>query len=272
MIILVLSLILIGLTTVQTGLPIKPGIDFEGGISVTIVTSETPTEVTAYFSGYPLIAVEEGVSGSKYLKFGPMDDAALTEFTKKVEGKYVGAKIDQIGSSFGKTLQDQAIFALLISFIGMAIVVFIIFRTFVPSAAIVLSAFADMVMTAAAMNLLGFELSLGTTAALLMLIGYSVDSDILLTSRVLKRKGKLDDKIEGAFRTGLIMTTTALVAALGMWIGSWIGGIQIIWEISSIILIGLVFDIMNTWLTNAGIIKWYMTEGKGRLSSSKRGA
>ncbi|MDD1723923.1 MAG: protein translocase subunit SecF [Methanospirillum sp.] len=272
MVILVISLVSVGLVMMQTGLPIHPGIEFQGGISVTIVTDDTPEEIEAYFSGYPLIAVEQGINNGKYLKFGPMDDQNTIEFTKKVEEKYTGAKIDQIGSSFGKTLQDQAIFALLISFIGMAIVVFLIFRTFVPSAAIVLSAFADMVMTAGAMNLLGYELSLGTTAALLMLIGYSVDSDILLTSRVLKRKGKFDEKIQGAYRTGIIMTSTAFAAALAMWIASEIGGIQIISEIASVILIGLVFDIMNTWLTNAGIIKWYMTEGKGRLSSSQRGA
>ena len=39
------------------------------------------------------------------------------------------------------------------------------------------------------MRVVGIELSLGTLAALLMLIGYSVDSDILLTNRVLKRRG-----------------------------------------------------------------------------------
>ena len=256
----------------QTGLPITPGIEFKGGISVTIVTDETPAEITSFFSGYPLISVNEGINGGKYLKFGPMSDAEATEFSKKVETRYTGAKIDQIGSSFGKTLQDQAILALIFSFIGMSIVVFVIFRTVVPSAAVVLSAFADIIMTAAVMNLLGIELSLGTTAALLMLIGYSVDSDILLTSRVLKRKGKFDDKVHGAFRTGIIMTSTTFGAIIAMWIVSWIGGIQIIWEIASVLLIGLLFDVMNTWLTNAGIIKWYMTEGKGKLSSSQRGA
>ena len=51
-------------------------------------------------------------------------------------------------------------------------------------------------------------------AALLMLIGYSVDSDILLTNRVLKRQGNLADKMAGAFTTGFIMTSTAIAAAL----------------------------------------------------------
>lgn len=271
-VILVFSLVSVGMMWVHTGLPVSPGIEFQGGISVTIVTDESTDELKEFFSEYPLISVNEGIKGGKYLKFGPMEDALAMELTQKVEKKYSGAKIDQIGSSFGETLQEQAIIALIISFIGMAVVVFAIFRTIVPSAAIVIAAFSDMVMTGAAMNVLGIQLSLGTTAALLMLIGYSVDSDILLTSRVLKRKGKFDEKIQGAFRTGIIMTTTTLGAILAMWIVSGIGGIQIIHEISTVLLIGLVFDVMNTWLTNAGIIKWYVTEGKGRLSTGQRGA
>jgi preprotein translocase subunit SecF len=139
----------------------------------------------------------------------------------------------------------------------MSIVVFLAFRTFVPSAAVVLSAFADIVMTAAVMNAVGIELSLATTAALLMLIGYSVDSDILLTMRVLKRQGKLDEKLSGAFRTGIIMTTTTLAAVLAMLVVALLAQITVFAEIALVLLIGLLFDIMNTWLTNAGIIKWY---------------
>lgn len=270
-ILLLISLVVVGMTYMETGLPVQPGIEFQGGIGVTIVTDETPDQIKERFAGFPIISVNEGINNGKYLKFGPMDDDKVSELTKMIEGKYTDAKIDHIGSSFGKTLQDQATFAIIASFIGMAIVVFLIFRSFVPAAAVVISAFADMVMSAAAMNLLGIQLSLGTTAALLILIGYSVDSDILLTSRVLKRKGKFEEKVEGAFQTGFIMTTTTFGAILAMWVVSWVGGIEIIHQMSQVLLIGLIFDVMNTWLTNAGILKWYATEGKGRISTSLRG-
>jgi preprotein translocase subunit SecF len=271
MIVLFVSLVSLGMTYMETGLPIHPGMEFQGGFGVTIVSDQTSDQIKDIFAGYPIISVDEGINKGKYLKFGPMDDAKITELTTLIEQKYTDAKIDHIGSSFGKTLQDQAAFAIIISFIGMAIVVFLIFRTFVPSAAVVISAFADMVMSAAAMNILGIQLSLGTTAALLMLIGYSVDSDILLTSRVLKRKGKFDDKVIGAFHTGIIMTSTAFGAAFAMWIVSWVGGIEIIHQIAQVLLIGLIFDVMNTWLTNVGILKWYATQGKDKISSSIRG-
>jgi len=263
LVLLVISLALLALNTASTGMPVTPGIDFSGGTAVTIITSDTPAQLQVLFAGYPLTDIGD-VNNGKFLKFGVMDDTKYRSLTALINQKYPDAKIDQIGESFGKSLQYQAVIALLFSFIGMAIVIFLSFRTFVPAVAVVLSAFADMVMTAAAMNIVGIQLTLGTTAALLMLIGYSVDSDILLTNRVLKRQGKLNDKLTGAFHTGIIMTSTTLAAATALFIVSWFGSVQILMEISAVLLIGLVADILNTWLTNVGILKWYVLKGGGK--------
>jgi len=263
-ILLVISLVVIAFVTVTIGMPVKPGIDFSGGTAVTVITPDSPDQIRAVFADYPLVSISEGLNNGKFITFGAMDDAKYQSLTALISGKYPDARIDQVGESFGKTLQDQAFIAIILAFIGMAIVVFISFRTFIPSVAVVLSAFADMVMTAAMMNIVGIPLSLGTTAALLMLIGYSVDSDILLTTRVLKRQGKLNDKLAGAFHTGIIMTTTTLAAISVLFIVSWLGQIQIVMEIAAVLLIGLVFDIMNTWLTNVGILKWYVLKGGGK--------
>jgi preprotein translocase subunit SecF len=261
---LVVSLILLSLNMVTTGMPVKPGIDFSGGTAVTLDTADTADQLRATFAAYPLTEVSEGVNNGKFLKFGAMDDAQFRSLTELITQKYPEAKIDQIGESFGKTLQQQAVIAIIFSFIGMAIVIYLSFRTFVPATAVVVSAFADMVMTAATMNIVGIPLTLGTTAALLMLIGYSVDSDILLTNRVLKRQGKLADKLKGAFDTGIIMTSTTFAAVTAMLIVSWIGSVQILMEISAVLLIGLVFDVLNTWLTNAALLKWYVQKDGGK--------
>jgi len=264
LVILALSLVLLVLNMAATGMPVTPGIDFSGGTAVTIFSADSREQIQSTFAGYPLIDVSEGVNDGKFLKFGSMDDVQYKDLTTLIYQKYPDASINQIGETFGKTLQSQAVLALIFSFIGMAVVIFISFRTLVPSVAVVLSAFADMAMTAAAMNIVGIPLSLGTVAALLMLIGYSVDSDILLTNRVLKRQGKLNDKLTGAFQTGIIMTTTTLSAAGAMFLVSWFGSVQILTEISAVLLIGLVFDVMNTWLTNVGILKWYVLKGGGK--------
>ena len=261
---LAVSLVLLTLNMVSTGMPVTPGIDFSGGTAVTIFTTDTREQIQSTFTGYPLIDISDGVNDGKFLKFGTMDDEQFRSLSTLISQKFPDAKVDQIGETFGKTLQSQAVLAMIFSFIGMAIVIFLAFRTFVPAVAVVLSAFADMAMTAATMNIVGIPLSLGTVAALLMLIGYSVDSDILLTNRVLKWQGKLSDKLNGAFHTGIIMTSTTLSATAAMLTVSWIGGVQILFDISAVLLIGLLFDILNTWLTNAGILKWYVLKGGGK--------
>jgi preprotein translocase subunit SecF len=163
--------------------------------------------------------------------------------------------------------------ALFFSFIGMGIVVTLVFRNIIPALAVMISSFADIVMAAAVMNILGIQLSLGTTAALLMLIAYSVDSDILLANRVLQRKGRFDEKVKGAFRTGFVMTTTTIGAIFAMWVVSTFAQITIISEMSAVLLIGLLFDLLNTWVTNAGILKWHAEGGtlSGLFKPMKKG-
>ncbi|WP_067072553.1 protein translocase subunit SecF [Methanoculleus horonobensis] len=261
LVLLLLAGVLLGYTTLATGLPITPGIDFAGGTAVTVFTSDSRETIETTFAGYPLLSVGEGIGDGKYIQFGPMDSAQYQSLVALINEKYPDSKIDQIGETFGKTLQSQAFLALIFSFIGMAVVVMIAFRNIVPAGAVVLSAFADIVITGGIMQIIGIPLSLGTTAALLMLIGYSVDSDILLTTRLLKRKGKLEEKLSGAFKTGIIMTTTTLAAIAAMWVVATAGQIQIIAEIASVLLIGLFVDIMNTWMLNAGILKEYVLRG-----------
>jgi len=257
----IISVLFLAFNFFTTGMPIEPGIDFAGGISVTVFSDDSKEDIESYFSGYPLQSIGESINNGYYIVFQNMGDDEFRDLTDHVISEYPEAKIDQIGETFGKTLQEQALWAILISFILMAIVVFAAFRNFVPSVAVVISALSDIVITAAIMDVVGITLSLGTTAALLMLIGYSVDSDILLTTRLLKRKGKLEEKMTGAFRTGIIMTSTTLTAVAAMFIVSAIGNVVIIRDISAVLLIGLAVDVMNTWMLNAGLLKWYMGRG-----------
>ena len=58
---LILSFLFLGFNTLTTGMPVDPGIDFAGGVAVTIPsTADSPADVEAYFSGYPLKSVGEG--------------------------------------------------------------------------------------------------------------------------------------------------------------------------------------------------------------------
>ncbi len=266
---LLLSLSILSYTFLTTGSPVELGVEFKGGTAIIFDSAKTPDELKAEFQGYPVTQAREyGGSGRKMIQLGPMTDSLQEALTKKINSEYTNVEIRQMGEIVSKSLQEQALRAIILSFVGMAIVVFIIFRTFVPSAAVVISALADIAFAAAMMDVFGVVLSLGTVAALLMLIGYSVDTDILLTTRLLKRKGELNDKIKDAMKTGLTMTTTTLAALVALFIvssGSYIISsftrIDIIRDISVVLIFGLIADMVNTWMTNVGILKWYIGRG-----------
>jgi preprotein translocase subunit SecF len=162
----------------------------------------------------------------------------------------------------------------------MAIVVFFLFRTPLVSAIVVLCALADILIAAASMNVFGVTLSLGTVAALLMLIGYSVDTDILLTKTALKPRQTLtvDETIVSAMTTGLMMTGTTIAAVLALFVASNLlylvvpsfTRMPIIADISTVLLFGLMADIFNTWITNAQAIRWYMDKPGKAARRQKR--
>jgi len=255
---MVAALIFVIISFASCGLPVSPGIDFAGGTAVTIQTDQSEQQVIEYFAKYDLKSVDSGMNGGYYLKFSPMDDTAMKEFNAYTLKGYPNANIEQFGATFGKTLQNQALIAIIIAFIGMALVVFIAFRKIIPAITVVAAGVADTAITAAVMNIIGMELSLATTAALLMLIGYSVDSNILMTTKVLKRQGDDNEKFAGAFRTGFIMTSTTFSAMLAMFIVSLIGQVQTLYQISGVLVIGLICDFFFTWAFNAGILKLYL--------------
>ncbi len=257
-VIFVVALVIVLITFAFTGMPVTPGIDFAGGTAVTLHTSDSKEAVVSYFAGYDLKSIDEGVSGGYYLKFGPMSNEEMITFNDYILAKYPDAGIDQIGANFGSTLQSQALLAILFAFIGMAVVVFIAFRKLIPALTVVAAGVADITITAAMMNIFHIELSLATTAALLMLIGYSVDSNILLTTKVLKRQGQLDEKMAGAFHTGFIMTTTTFAAILAMFVVALIGQVPTLYNIGAVLLIGLVCDLVFTWAFNAGALRLYL--------------
>lgn len=186
------------------------------------------------------------------------------EETRQVLEDFLGYPLTSENSSFeftGSTISQnfykQLVIAIILAFLFMAIVVFVLFRTFIPSMAVIISAFADILMTLVVVNLLEMKLSTAGIVAFLMLIGYSVDTDILLTTRVLKRKSdSINRRIFGAFKTGMMMILTSIIAlTFALIITSSFS--NTLSQIFTILLIGLVFDVFNTWITNASIIKWY---------------
>ncbi len=273
LVLLLIALAILGYTQMSVGSPVSMGMDFRGGTMVKIPTERSTDALRAEFGDLPLVLVgKTGIGNEKRLEFDMSSESQeYHELLDRLEEQYSGRyEIKSISPIFGKRYQHQALLALIIAFSLMAIVVFVVFRTFVPSFAVVLSAFSDIVIAAACMDIIGMKLSLGTVAALLMLIGYSVDSDILLTTNLLRKKGELVDNLRGAMKTGLMMTSTTILAIFAMFIVSFVIDIDILKDIAIVLLFGLAMDVMNTWMLNAGILRWYIESREAKRAAYKK--
>lgn len=290
---LIITLLMVLLSVVQVGYQIystsyyvgdqfhlgefmKKGVSLKGGLSITINNEEldvSKIEISRLesqlSSKFPRadISVREQTDLGERISISidaALEDqkeidelkSSLGELMPGLQKDLIDKNTVAIGSSLGDSFFRQTFKAMLIAFVLMAIVVFIYFRQPVPSTAVLLAAFSDIITTLAIVNLMGIRISTAGIAAFLMLIGYSVDTDILLSSRVLRTKeGTILDRVYSAMKTGTMMILTTGAAVIVAIIFSQSADLT---QIMTIILIGLCVDMPYTWIQNAGILRWYL--------------
>ncbi|MBN1544107.1 protein translocase subunit SecF [Candidatus Woesearchaeota archaeon] len=264
-ILLVISLIIIGVYTATTGELIPRGVSLKGGVTLTVPYEGQLNieDLQTYLRGeFPKASISVRAMSSAGERIGFIVDASdadpeeLLKAAQARVGDFDKFSLETMGSALGQAFFKQTLLAILVAFALMSVVVFFSFKTFVPSFAVILSAFSDIVMTIAVIDIFRIRIETAGIAALLMLIGYSVDTDVLLTTRVLKREeGTVFDRVMGAMKTGLTMTFTSIAAVIVSLIFTQSETLK---QIMIILLIGLIFDLFNTWIQNAGILRIYM--------------
>mgnify|MGYP002760176960 CR=1 FL=1 len=268
LIILAVALLIIASWYVLTGSPVTQGIAFTGGTEITVETDgATTTQIVEAFSVEPESVQAVPTANTYIVTFQSNGNSgvAVTDLTRQAEqAGFAVQSAYEVSPSFGATTQTLALGGVGVAFFGMSVLVFLMFRVFVPSIAVVVSAFSDIVISVALMNVLGIELSLGTVAALLMIIGYSVDSDILLNNHVLRRSGDFYESTYRAMRTGVTMTLTSIIAMSVMAAVATAFGIQLLAAIGTVLVFGLIADLMNTYLLNLSLLRWYKFKGVAR--------
>ncbi|MBU1197896.1 hypothetical protein KJ765_05305 [Candidatus Micrarchaeota archaeon] len=164
----------------------------------------------------------------------------------------------EIGASLSKFFFSQVTQILLFAFVASGIVIVLVFRSFLPSLAVIFGAFADLIITLGLMGLFQIPLTLATVAALLMLVGFSLDTDMLLTIRVLKRsEGNARQRIFDTMKTAFLMNATT-VAAFAVLLGvASILQIQTYSQIGAVAVIGGIVDFIATWTGNAALVLWH---------------
>jgi preprotein translocase subunit SecF len=259
-ILLIAAIAILSLNYIKTGEWFARSIDLKGGLLITInvPSSVKVPDLSPYSATFREIS---SITGHAIQIQAPsdIDPNIILTALKEAGIDTTQSSVQIIGPALGYTFWIQAQWAIILALVFMGIVVFGIFKTGFPSFYVILCGASDLIVTLAIMQLFNIELSLASLAALLMLIGYSIDTDILLTSRVLKGEGPLTERIKSAFKTGITMTATALAALFAILVT---GIASVLSQIATVLIIGLFVDICFTWLQNATLLRWW-AEKKG---------
>lgn len=219
------------------------GIDFKGGAKLEYKFSNpvTETEVRS--------AIEGSVSGiPSVVRFGevkenrlsikvevPEEHAKIGEQVTAALEKTFGAgsavleKEETVGPRVGRELRNRALLAVILSWLCM--MVYIAYRfEFVYAPGAFFSLVHDTVITLGVFSFLGIEVDLTIVAAILTLIGYSINDTIVVFDRIRENKHRIsintiwdvvNESINSTLSRTIIVSLTVLMVVIILF---WKGG------------------------------------------------
>ncbi len=257
------TLVLLGLGSIAVHRGLNTGVEFTGGtmIQARFTRSTSVAELRDLVNGAGVtgeqiqpLRTRGGESIQEYLFRVPTTDEAegLEGVGRQVRGALEGAfgqdgveilRTEGIGPKVGSELQRKAAFALVLSFLLTLIYLAFRFEWRFGVAAVV-ATIHDIVVTFGFISLLNIEISLATVAAILTIVGYSLNDTIVVFDRVrenLKKKRKesyeetLDRSINETLPRTVLTSGTTLVALVALFV---LGG-SVIRPFALVLILGI---------------------------------
>ncbi|GFD88355.1 protein translocase subunit SecDF [Tenacibaculum sp. KUL152] len=234
------------LTIASIGLFAKPGlhygVDFTGGTMIELTAPKLSTDElrnAIRSSGFEQVAIQEYGSEHHYLLRAPLveaqdnaqADGSKVSYTDSLKAAIQNAdsqvsfdKVDVVGPKVSGGFAELSILALLIAGAGMLVYLWARFEAHFATAAL-LTVLLDLTKTVGFFALTGIEFNLTAVAALLALIGYSINDKVVVLDRIrellrIDPTKPLADTINDAVNSTLSRTVftsvTTLLALLPM--------------------------------------------------------
>jgi len=182
--------------------------------------------------------------------------------------------VDIVGPKVGAQLRRQAILATLYALIGM--LVYIAFRfEWVYGAAAVIAVFHDVLITLGFFSLFHYEISLTVIAALLTLVGYSMNDTIVIFDRVrenlrLMRRESFTEIVNKSINQTLSRTILTSGLTFLTVLVLYIMGGEVLRAFSFAMVVGVVVGTYSSFGIAAPIVVfWQKRWGQGTTPASK---
>ena len=182
---------------------------------------------------------------------------------KKDFGELKILKIDKVGPVVGKELRNQAFIALGLALAG--ILIYMAFRfKFRFGVAAVLSLVHDSILMLGMYSLTGKEVSVAFIAAILTVVGYSLNDSIVVLDRVrenwtsVRTKGVVE-LVDMSINQTLARTINTSVTTLLPVIAMYLFGGEVISNFAFAFLVGIIVGTYSSVYVASGIVaEWYL--------------
>ncbi len=165
-------------------------------------------------------------------------------------GAFALLSAENVGPAVGKDLQEKAQLAVVFSILGMLIYIWIRFQLPYAVGAVV-ALIHDVLITLTALAVTGREINLPTIAALLTLVGYSVNDTVVIFDRVrenlrLHRGEDLEKVMDASINQTLSRTILTSGTTLVVVVSLFIFGGDVINTFAFVLLVGIIIGTYST--------------------------
>jgi len=274
------------------GSPVPLGVDFQGGTQLDVKFANPP-DIDAIRHAMEAAGVKDAVITS----FGPApqhevlislpvqtNEAALDTGRQQIESALqthynnyfdpnTGVNVAVVGPTVGHQLEKQATLATLYSMLGMLIYLWFRFQLIYGVAAVV-ACFHDTLITVGAFALTGREISLTVIAAILTLVGYSMNDTIVVFDRIrenlrMSRRESLTDLVNRSINQTLSRTVLTSGLTFLTVLALFIFGGPVLNDFSFALVVGILIGTYSSIAVAAPmLVAWQEGRaGKGKAAS-----
>jgi len=282
-------LTLAGLSSLAVKGGLRYDIDFTGGTLIQ-VRFEQPPSVGRIRANLSTIHLGESIiqqfgDANEFIIRLPLVSTGSEEISKQVQGalgadpalgKFEIRRVEYVGPQVGRELQLQAVYLVLAGLVWIAI--YLAFRFDLRGGvAAVVAVLHDVIVCLGALSITNREFSLPVLAALLTIIGYSVNDTIVAYDRLRENRGRaapkgrtfaqqMNDAVNQTLsRTILTSLTTFFSASVLLFFGG-----KTLEDFAFVLFVGVLTGTYSTTYVAAALVVDWTNHVEGRLRRGKK--
>jgi len=289
----VAGIISMGIHMARIGSPVPLGVDFKGGTQVQVQFQNPPDSDAirqatdaAGIKDAQIVRFDDPAKREMLVSLPTPSDASLDAGRKEIvdalnahyNNPILSTSVQVVGPTVGRQLEKQAALATLYSLIAMLIYLWFRFELIYGVAAVV-AVFHDTLITIGFFALTERELSLTVIAAILTLVGYSMNDTIVVFDRIrenlrLTRRERLTDVVNRSINQTLSRTVLTSGLTFLTVLALFIFGGEVLRNFSFALVVGILIGTYSSIAVAAPMLvayqDWRASRGKAAVLPSAR--